>query len=246
MTSVTSVHGLSVISRYNLALATLMETFVAPKNQQQQLQKVPYYQIGPEFLRNERLSLQSSPLPVVGQALSLPLPLSFTTREAKDNAAASIRAVLHHSMVHEEHLLENLQDDIVQQCLKKNDRAGAINVFLNRQFNSLQQKIPYLIGSTTLLVRGRRTMSELAHVLCEKQSVEGSGERDIGAPPRKRGRRTRTRPVLENAITANVNVEQHFMKIDAEEDAFEQMLLREAAGVKNGDPMLVCNTVDDF
>ena len=130
-------------------------------------------------------------------------------------------------MIHEDNVLENLNDQIVQQCLARNDRSGAINVFLNRQFNSLNRKIPFIVGSNAMLKKGQNIVIDLSKILYQQQKKKQEEEQnkkqfeENKEPPAKKVR-------FEQVENDGVSGNSIFMEIDQEEEEFERML-REAS-----------------
>ena len=135
------------------------------------------------------------------------------------------RKILRNLMIHEDNVLENLNDQIVQQCLARNDRSGAINVFLNRQFNSLNRKIPYLVGSNAMLKKGQNIVIDLSKILNQQQTKkEEQNKKQFEENKEPPAKKVRFEQVENDGVSGN----SIFMEIDQEEEEFERML-REAS-----------------
>jgi hypothetical protein len=215
-----AARGIAVLQRYNLVLATMLETFAGTKESflestSTALTPPKYYEIGNEFVKGGGSGGGGA-----SSAGSSGGSSSMVLQQEKD-----VRSVLRGLMVHEERALEDLNDEIVQRCLLKNDYSGAINVFLNRQFNTLQLQVPFMIGSGDAFKRGRGMVLDLAEVLRAKERRKKQEEGEA-SPPKKKSRRLKDEENQPQQPASNVT----FMEIDKEEDEFERML-REATTV---------------
>merc|ERR1711865_189377 len=151
--------------------------------------------------------------------------VALTINNKKNNVQhLEYRQILRNLMIHEDNVLENLNDQIVQQCLARNDRSGAINVFLNRQFNSLNRKIPYIVGSNTMLQKGQNIVIDLSKILYQQQKKKEEEQKKEQLHKEPPAKKVRFEQVENDGVSGN----SMFMEIDQEEEEFERML-REAS-----------------
>ncbi len=206
-----AAHGLGVIQRYNLVLATLLETFATgaatgpPRT-------FLYYAVGDEFDSQDEEKEASK------------LTSKLTTTEA---SLARSRSILRNLMLPEEHALDGLQNAVVQDCVSKQDYSGGMNYLLHMQFNKLSQRLPYLTGSKSKFETGKNMIMDLAQVLRVQQrqreeAAAAAAAAAVAAVEEDRSvKRRRGEGGNEENDTCNSKV---FMEMEDEEDEFERML----------------------
>ena len=189
---------------------------------------VPYYHVGNEFQStkiNEE-KMDNDIMEEDGNGKEDVDVVALTINNKRNNVQhLEYRQILRNLMIHEDNVLENLNDQIVQQCLARNDRSGAINVFLNRQFNSLNRKIPYIVGSNAMLKKGQNIVIDLSKILNQQQTKkEEQNKKQFEENKEPPAKKVRFEQVENDGVSGN----SIFMEIDQEEEEFERML-REAS-----------------
>lgn len=195
-----SSHGLSVLKRYNLALATMIEIFTV-----ESANSSNYYEIGHEFENSFGKEADHHQYQHYDRLCSL----------------EHCQSILRNLMLQENYALKNMNDTVVQECLNKNDHSGAMNYLLHLQFNKLSNRIPYMAGSSNQLNKGRNMIHNLISVLISKENEKNIIKEE--EEEERKNERVKKRLKSNNQEDENTSL-NGFEKILQEEDEFEQML----------------------